>query len=67
MDDLKNIKTIVCKDRDIIIGGNKFIHQTIFDIVRMTRDEQDANGNEHSASNGRFVSKGEGGADQGKN
>lgn len=35
--------------------------QTIFDVVRMTKDEQDANGNEHSPSNGQFVSKGEGG------
>ena len=35
--------------------------QTIFDVVRMTKDEQDANGNEHSSSNGQFVSKGEGG------
>ena len=41
--------------------------QTIFDVVRMTKDEQDANGNEHSPSNGQFVSKGEGGTSKGKN
>lgn len=46
---------------DAVVLDKEPTHQTIFDIVRMTRDEQDANGNEHSASNGRFVSKGEGG------
>ena len=46
---------------DAVVLDKEPTRQTIFDIVRMTRDEQDANGNEHSASNGRFVSKGEGG------
>ena len=52
---------------DAVVLDKEPTRQTIFDIVRMTRDEQDANGNEHSASNGQFVSKGDGGADQGKN
>ena len=47
------------EDAVVLDKGPK--RQTIFDVVRMTKDEQDANGNEHSPSNGQFVSKGEGG------
>ncbi len=46
---------------DAIVLDKEPERQTIFDVVRMTKDEQDANGNEHSPSNGQFVSKGEGG------
>ena len=45
---------------DAVVLDKEPERQTIFDIVRMTKDEEDANGNEHSASNGQFVSKGEG-------
>ena len=46
---------------DAIVLDKEPERQTIFDVVRMTKDEQDANGNEHSPSNGQFVSKGDGG------
>ena len=46
---------------DAVVLDKEPERQTIFDVVRMTKDEQDANGNEHSPSNGQFVSKGEGG------
>ena len=46
---------------DAVVLDKEPERQTIFDVVRMTKDEQDANGNEHSPSNGQFVSKGESG------
>ena len=46
---------------DAVVLDKKPDRQTIFDIVRATADGKDANGNEHSSSNGRFVSKGDGG------
>lgn len=46
---------------DAVVLDKEPERQTIFDVVRMTKDEQDANGNEHSPSNGQFVSKGNGG------
>ena len=46
---------------DAVVLDKEPERQTIFDVVRMTKDEQDANGNEHSPSNGQFVSKGKGG------
>ncbi|WP_314848594.1 DUF2213 domain-containing protein [Treponema lecithinolyticum] len=52
---------------DAVVLDKEPERQTIFDVVRMTKDEQDANGNEHSPSNGQFVSKGEGGTSKGKN
>lgn len=52
---------------DAIVLDKEPERQTIFDVVRITKDEQDANGNEHSPSNGQFVSKGEGGTSKGKN
>jgi len=52
---------------DAVVLDKEPDRQTIFDIVRATADGKDANGNEHSASNGRFVSKGEGGTATEKN
>lgn len=46
---------------DAVVLDKEPERQTIFDVVRMTKDEQDANGMEHSDKNGQFVSKGKGG------